>query len=70
MEQDPIYERTVELPMGYVFTARVRPATVRGTVLRLLPWAVYVMLPQGRGSRFVLAAARRLSPLFKYSIKS
>lgn len=70
MEQDPIYERSVALPMGYVFTARIRPSTILGTALRLLPWALYVMLPQGRGSRLVLAAARRLSPLMKYSIRS
>jgi hypothetical protein len=70
MDQDPMYERSFDLPMGYVFTARVTPSTIRGTALRLLPWAIYAMLPQGRGSRLALAAARRLSPLVKYSIKS
>lgn len=65
-----MYERSVELPMGYVFTARITPSTMRGTALRLLPWAIYAMLPQGRVSRVALAAARRLSPLVKYSVKS
>jgi hypothetical protein len=65
MEPEPIFERTIHLPAGYVFTARARPSTIRRTALRLLPWALYVALPQGRGARIAFALATRFSPLFK-----
>jgi hypothetical protein len=64
-EHEPIFERAIGLPFGYVITARARPSTVKRTALRLLPWAVYLALPQGRGSRLMLAVARRVSPLIK-----
>jgi len=63
--QEPIFEKTVSMPLGYVFTARARPSTVRRTVIRLLPWAMYAMLPPGRRARMALAVAKRFSPLVR-----
>jgi hypothetical protein len=63
--QDPIFEKTVSMPLGYVFTARARPSSVRRTIIRLLPWAMYAMLPPGRRARMALAFARRFSPLVR-----
>ena len=61
---DPIYERTVQLPAGYVLTARLRQRSIFGTLIRLLPWAVFVMVPSGgRGSRLALRLAKKVSPL-------
>ena len=65
MAQEPIFEKTVSMPLGYVFTARARPSTVRRTVIRLLPWAMYAMLPPGRRARMALAVAKRFSPLVR-----
>jgi hypothetical protein len=62
---EPIIEKTVALPLGYVVTARVRPSSARRTALRLLPWAVYAMLPPGRRARLALLLARRFSPLVR-----
>ena len=53
------------MPLGYVFTARASPSTVRRTVIRLLPWAMYAMLPPGRRARMALAVAKRFSPLVR-----
>jgi hypothetical protein len=39
------------------------------TVLRLLPWALYVALPEGRAAKVALFAASRLSPLVKQKIR-
>lgn len=69
MDQEPIFEKSVMLPLGYVFTARARPATIKRTVLRLLPWALVVALPQGRASRAAAAGARRLSPMLRQKIR-
>jgi hypothetical protein len=69
MEPEPVFERTIELPLGYVFTARARPSTVRRTIIRLLPWAVVVAVPQGRLTAIALFAARRLSPMMKQKIR-
>ena len=68
MPQDPIYEKTIALPLGYVVTARARPSSIRRTALRLLPWALVAMTPVGRGSKIALLVAKRLSPLAKYKI--
>jgi hypothetical protein len=65
---EPLFEKTVSLPLGYVFTARARPSTIRRTVLRLLPWAVYVMMPPGRRARLAMRLARRFSPLFRQRV--
>ncbi len=65
MEPEPVFEKTVSLPLGYAFTARARPSSVRRTVFRLLPWAVYAMMPPGRRARMALSFARRFSPLVK-----
>jgi hypothetical protein len=69
MEPEPFFERTVNLPLGYTFTARARPSTVRRTVIRLLPWALYAALPQGRASRIGLALAMRLSPMLRQRMR-
>jgi hypothetical protein len=68
MEPEPVFEKTIRLPMGYAFTARARPSTMKRTVVRLLPWAVYAMLPPGRRAKIALAAARRFSPLVKQKV--
>ncbi len=65
MSREPVFEKTVSMPLGYVFTARARPSTVRRTIIRLLPWAMYAMLPPGRRARMALAFARRFSPLVR-----
>jgi hypothetical protein len=65
MEPEPIFEKSLALPLGYVLTARARPSTMRRTAIRLLPWAVYAMLPPGRRARLALSVARRFSPLVK-----
>jgi hypothetical protein len=65
MAREPIFEKTISIPLGYVFTARARPSTVRRTVIRLLPWAMYAMLPPGWRARTALAIARRFSPLVR-----
>ncbi|HYM14952.1 MAG TPA: hypothetical protein VEZ14_05295 [Dehalococcoidia bacterium] len=62
---DPIFEKSVALPLDYVLTARARPSSVPRTVLRLLPWAVYAMMPPGRRARAAMWFARRVSPLVK-----
>ena len=69
MPSEPIYEKTVQLPLGYVLTARARPSSIRRTVFRLLPWALVAMTPGGRPSRVSQAVAKRLSPLAKYKIR-
>lgn len=69
MPQEPIYEKTVALPLGYVFTLRARPSTIRRTAFKLLPWALVAMAPAGRGSKIAQAVAKRLSPLAKYTIR-
>jgi len=65
MAQEPVFEKTVSMPLGYVFTARARPSTVRRTIIRLLPWAMYAMLPPGRRARMALAFAKRFFPLVR-----
>lgn len=66
MDRDPIFERNVEVrPIGYTLSVRLRPATVRRTVLYLLPWAAYLALPQGRAARVMFALASRISPLVR-----
>ena len=69
MDDDPIFEKSVRLPFGYAFTARARPSTVKRTVIKLLPWALYAALPQGRIARIALFAATRVSPMMKQKIK-
>ena len=68
MEPEPVFERSLQLPLGYVFVARVRPKSVARTTLRLLPWAAYAMLPTGRRARVALWGARKVSPLVKRKI--
>lgn len=69
MENDPLFEKTVALPLGYVFTARARPATIKRTILRLLPWALVVALPQGRAAKIAALAANRFSPMLRQKIR-
>jgi len=64
MASEPVFERSLHVrPIDYTITVRARPATIRRTVFRLLPWALYIALPEGRLSRYGLAFARRVSPL-------
>jgi hypothetical protein len=69
VEPEPIFERTIELPLGYTFTARARPSTIRRTAIRLLPWALYAAMPAGRGSKIALLVAQRVSPLVKQRMR-
>ena len=69
MPQEPLYEKTIALPLGYVFTARARPSSIRRTAIKLLPWALVAMAPAGRASRVAQSLAKRLSPMAKYKIK-
>lgn len=69
MDNDPVFEKSIRMPFGYAFTARARPSTVKSTVIKLLPWALYATLPQGRVSRVALFAATRLSPMMKQKVK-
>lgn len=69
MPDDQFFEKTIPLPMDYVFTARIRPASVKRTAIRLLPWALVAMLPGKRQTKIASAVARRLSPLYKYAIR-
>jgi hypothetical protein len=66
---DQYFEKTIQLPMSYVFVARIRPASVKRTTLRLLPWAFVAMLPGKRQTKVASAIAKRLSPLYKYGIR-
>lgn len=67
-QPEPIYERTFTLPLGYSFTARARPFSVRRTVVKLLPWAIVAALPTGRPTNIATKLARRTSPLTKYKL--
>ena len=69
MANDPIVEKTIALPMDYVFTARIRPSSVKRTAVRLLPWAVVAMLPGTRQTKVARAVATRLFPLSRYKIR-
>lgn len=70
MAQEPIYEKTIELPMDYTFTLRATPATIRRTAIRLLPWAVVAMLPAGsRKARLAIGVATRISPWVRQRLK-
>jgi hypothetical protein len=69
VEPEPIYEKTLQLPLGYTFTARARPSTIKRTAIRLLPWALYAAMPGGRGSKIALLAAQRLSPLVRSRLR-
>lgn len=70
MEPEPIFEKTISLPLGYVLTARARPSTIRRTAIRLLPWALVFAMPKGnRVGKVALAVAMRVSPLVKEKIR-
>ena len=70
MEPEPIFEKTIALPMGYVITARARPSTIRRTAVKLLPWALVIALPQGGLLRKVaLSAAMRFAPMVKQKLR-
>jgi hypothetical protein len=69
MDNEPIFEQSIRLPLGYAFTARARPSTVRRTAVKLLPWALYLALPKGRMAKLALFAANRFSPMFRQSVR-
>ncbi|MHB8377308.1 MAG: hypothetical protein ACYDEB_10195 [Dehalococcoidia bacterium] len=70
MQSEPVFEKSIHVrPLDYTLTVRARPASIRRTVLRLLPWALYIALPEGRLSRMAHAFARRTSPLAKQNVR-
>ncbi len=69
MEPEPIFERSVALPFGYMFTARARPSTVKRTIIKLVPWALFIALPQGRATMLARVIANRVSPLVRQKIR-
>jgi len=69
VDNEPVFEASVKLPFGYALTARARPSSVKMTLIRLLPWALYVALPQGRAAKVALFAATRLSPMMKQKVR-
>jgi hypothetical protein len=69
MEAEPVFEKSVQLPLGFVFTARARPSTVKRTVVKLLPWALVIAMPQGRMTALALMAARKFSPMMKQKLR-
>jgi hypothetical protein len=71
MDPEPIFEKAIEIkPIGYTLSFRARPSTIRRTVVRLLPWAIYAALPSGsRTSKFALIAARRFSPMVRQKLR-
>jgi hypothetical protein len=70
MEPEPIFEKSIDIKLiDYTLSFRARPSSVRRTVLLLLPWALYVALPQGRMSKVALGAARRLSPMVRQKMR-
>ena len=69
MDNEPLFETSVKLPYGFALTARVRPSTVKRTLIKLLPWAIYVAMPQGRAAKVALFAATRLSPMVKQKVR-
>lgn len=70
MEPDPIFEKSIDLkPIGFTLSVRARPSTVRRTVIKLLPWALYMAMPGGRMTKLALIAARKFSPMVKQKIR-
>lgn len=66
MDPEPVFEKSIHVkPIGYTLSFRARPSTIRRTVLRLLPWALYMALPEGRLAKASYTVARRVSPLAK-----
>ena len=66
MDPEPVFEKSIHVkPIGYTLSFRARPSTIRRTVLRLLPWALYMALPEGRLAKVTYTVARRVSPLAK-----
>ena len=70
MPPEPVFEKSIHVRLlDYTLTVRARPSSIPRTVLRLLPWAAYIALPEGRLSRMAGAVARRLSPLAKQKVR-
>ena len=63
---DPVFEKSLTIkPIDHVITVRARPATIRRTLLLLMPWALYIALPEGKLARMAFSVAKRISPLAK-----
>ena len=63
---DPVFEKSLTIkPIDHVITVRARPATIKRTLLLLMPWAVYIALPEGKLARMAFSVAKRISPLAK-----
>ena len=70
MADEPVFEKSIEFkPLGYTLSFRARPSTIRRTVLRLLPWAMYIALPEGRAARLAFSVAKRTAPLAKRNMR-
>jgi hypothetical protein len=66
MDGEPVFEKSLTIkPIDHVITVRARPATIRRTLLMLVPWAVYIALPEGKFARMAFSLAKRVSPLAK-----
>jgi hypothetical protein len=63
---DPVFEKSLTIkPIDHVITVRAHPATIRRTLLLLMPWALYIALPEGKLARMAFSVAKRISPLAK-----
>jgi hypothetical protein len=67
---DPVFEKSLTIkPIDHVITVRARPATIRRTLLLLMPWALYIALPEGKLARMAFSVAKRISPLAKRTMR-
>ena len=70
MDAEPVFEKSLNVkPIDYTITLRARPSTIRRTLVKLLPWALYIALPEGRIARMLFAVAQRTSPLARRKVR-
>jgi hypothetical protein len=69
MDNEPVFEASLRLPYGYALTARARPSTVKRTLILLIPWAIYIAMPQGRASKVAFFVANRVSPMVRQKVR-
>ena len=60
MNREPIYEKSITLPFGFSIRGRARPSTLRRTVVGLLPWALWAVMPGGKLKLLLPFAIRAL----------
>ena len=64
MEPEPVFEKSLHVkPIGYTLSVRARPSTIKRTAVKMLPWALYLALPEGRLAKAALIVAKRAVPL-------